>query len=406
MSLQLRFKTMQFLQFFLWGCWLITFGAYAFNKLDFKGYEIGAIYGSMGIVSLFMPGIIGIIADRFINKDKLYAILHLFGAITLFAISRTNDHQQIFWLMFVNAMCYMPTIPLGYTIIYTILERHKLDTITEFPKIRVWGTIGFVIAMWIISLMHLELNALQFIGAAIAQLILGIFAFTLPKCPPEKIANKSWVSFFGLDALKLFKNPQIAIFMIFSALLGILLQASNTWSDPFLHSFASNPLYANTFAVRYPGLLFSLSPISEAVFILVIPFVLHRFGIKTVMLLSMLAWIFRFGFFALGNPGDGLILLISSMFIYGCAFNFFNLSGSLYIEMNTPANIRASAQGILMMMVNGLGAFIGGVLGGWMIDNVSINNNPNWTIIWSIYAGIAFIMMILFAILFKYKHRT
>lgn len=406
MSLQLRFKIVQFLQFFLWGCWLVTFGAYAFNALHFKGYEIGAIYGSMGIVSLFMPGIIGIVADRFINKEQLYAGLHLFGACALFLISQTNDHQQIFWLMFFNSMCYMPTIPLGYTIAYTVLERHKLSSITEFPKIRVWGTIGFVLAMWLISLTHLELNSLQFVIAAVAQLILGIFAFTLPKCPPEQITAKSWTSFFGLDAIKLFKNPQIAIFMIFSALLGVLLQMSNTWSDTFLHSFASNPAYAGTFAVRYPGLLFSLSPISETVFILAIPFFLRKYGIKTVMLLSMFAWVLRFGLFALGNPGDGLILLVISMLVYGCAFDFFNLSGSLYIETNTPASIRASAQGIFMMMVNGIGSFIGGILGGWLIDHMSSNEIPDWTTIWSIYSGIAAVMLLLFAVLFKYKHHN
>lgn len=405
MSLQLRFKIMQFLQFFLWGAWLITFGAYAFNVLHLKGAEIGAIYGAMGIVSLFMPALIGIIADKWINKERVYALLHLGGALTLFGVSQTTDHQQVFWLMFLNSMCYMPTIPLGYTIAYSVLERNKLDNVKQFPKIRVWGTVGFILAMWLVSFLHLELSQLQFKIAAVAQLLLGLYAFSLPKCPPEpQLTNKSWSSRFGLDALTLFKQPQMAIFFIFSALLGMALQMSNTWSDPFLHSFDQNPLYAGTFAVNYPGVLFSLSNISETVFILAIPFFLRNYGIKKVMILSMCAWVLRFGLFALGNPGDGVFYLIISMLVYGCAFDFFNLSGSLFVEMNAPQHIRASAQGLFMMMVNGVGAFFGGISSGWLIDHQTVNDITNWHTIWLICAGIALLMALSFGLIFKYKH--
>lgn len=404
-----RLRIMQFLQFFLWGSWMVTFPAYALHKLHFSGSEIGAIYGSMGIVSLFMPGVIGIIADRWLNKEILYAILHIIGGVSLLLVSSSVSHQAIFWLLFVNSSCFMPTIPLGYTIIYVLFSKNQIDKISQFPKVRVWGTVGFVLAMWLVSLLHLELSSFQFLLGGSAELLLGVYALFLPACKPEtKHAAISLLERFGLKALKLFLKPQLAVFFIFSALLGIMLQMSNTWSDAFLHSFDGIPQYADTFAVHYPGLLFSLSPISETVFILLIPFFLRYFGIKTVMIMSMVAWVIRFSFLAIGNPADGIWWWIASMLVYGCAFDFFNLSGSLFIELNTSSDVRASAQGLFMMMVNGVGACLGGFGGGWLVEHYTsaVQNHTNWFPIWMTCASVAGMMVVVFFFSFSYRHQN
>ena len=397
---------MNFLQFFLWGSWLISLGGYMIVKLNFTGGQVGGIYATMGLASLFMPGLLGVVADRWINAERLLGICHLIGSALLFWASTVTDPHLMYWIMLLNAMVYMPTIALNNTVSYTILKQKGLNIVKDFPPIRVWGTVGFIMAMWVVDLCGWSLSPLQLYIGSIAAFILGLYAFSMPSCPPAKIAKKRTVaSTLGLDAFVLFKQPKMATFFIFAALLGAALQITNTFGTPFLQEFAKSPAYASLFAVTHPGILMSISQMSETLFILAIPFFLSRFGIKKVMLMSIFAWVLRFGLFGLGNPGGGLYLLVMSMIIYGIAFDFFNISGSLFVETEAKPEIRASAQGLFMIMTNGIGAFVGGWVSGWVVDYfTAADGMKDWPSIWFVFATYAFIIGVLFAIFFKYKH--
>lgn len=404
MGIKFRLTLLNFLQFFVWGAWLISFGSYMGGILHFDGTQIGAVYATMGIASLFMPGLLGIIADRFINAERLYGICHLLGAATLILVAQFHDFWPVYWLMLFNSLVYMPTLSLDNSVCYSILEQNKKDVVKDFPPIRVWGTIGFIVAMWVVDLMGLNKTNAQLYVGAIAAIVLGIYAFTLPKCPPlGGKEHKSWVSAMGLDAFKLFKRRKMAVFLLFSMLLGAALQITNAFGEPFLHSFADN--YKGFFAVEHPSLLLSISQVSETLFILCIPFFLKHFGIKKIMIISMLAWVFRFAFFGLGDPGSGLYLLILSMIVYGMAFDFFNISGSLFIEEEVDNKIRSSAQGLFIIMTNGFGVIIGGYGSGWVVDHFTINGVRDWESIWFVFAGYALLLAIIFPFIFHYKHQ-
>lgn len=413
MSVKGRLIAMNFLQFFVWGAWLISLGAYMGGSLHFEGGQIGAIFATMGIASLLMPGLVGIIADKWINAERLLGICHLLGSACLFYASTVTSYDQMYWAMLVNLLVYMPTLSLTNTVSYNALENNKFDIVKDFPPIRVWGTVGFICAMWAVDLTGFKHTCAQLYVSAGAALLLGIYSFTLPQCPPAKSESKTLLSSFGLDALVLFKRKKMAIFFLFSMLLGAALQITNSYGDLFLSSFKDIPEYANSFGVKHSVILLSISQMSETLFILAIPFFLRRFGIKQVMLISMTAWVFRFGLFGLGNPGSGLPLLILSMIVYGMAFDFFNISGSLFVEMETTPQIRASAQGLFFMMTNGLGAIMGGYASGAIVDLFSKYAtvagqtqviSRDWQTIWFIFAAYALAIGILFAIVFKYKN--
>lgn len=410
MNIKIRLTAMQFLQFFVWGAWLISLGSYMNNTLHFEGGEIGKIFATMGIAALFMPGLTGIIADKWMNAEKLYGLLHLIGAGALFYASTASTYEQMYVAMLFNLLAYMPTLSLANTVSYNALEKYKLDLVKDFPPIRVWGTVGFICAMWLVDLTGFKYSAAQLYVAAISAVVLGLYSFTLPPCPPERNEKKTWLSAFGLDALVLFKQKKMAIFFLFSMLLGAALQITNTYGDTFLSSFASIPEYADSFGVKHSVILLSISQMSETLFILAIPFFLRHFGIKRVMLISMFAWVFRFGLFGLGNPGDGLWMLILSMIVYGMAFDFFNVSGSLFTEMEAHSGIRASAQGLFFMMTNGIGAFVGGYASGAVVDMFSVYAegggviSREWTPIWMIFAAYALVLALVFTVVFRYKH--
>ena len=406
MSLKLRLILMNFLQFFIWGSWLLTIGAYWFQTKHWTGTEFGAIFSTMGIASLFMPAIAGIIADRWFNAEKLYGLFHIMGGIVLFLVPTVNDPSKMFWIMLLDMVFYMPTIALSITVAYTAMKNRNMDIIKEYPPVRVWGTIGFIIALWTISLSGFEVTSAQFYVASAASIFLGIYAFTLPKCPPlGKGHSKSFVSALGLNAFALFKNTKMALFFIFAMLLGASLQLTNAYGDTFLHDFAKIPEYADSLAVKFPAIIMSISQISETLFILTIPFFLKKFGIKNVMLFSMVAWILRFGLFAFGNPTNGLWMIVLSCIIYGMAFDFFNISGSLFVETQSDPKIRASAQGLFMMMTNGFGAFLGSRISGIVIDKFyRTGENFDWHGIWIAFASYSLLIAVLFAIFFKHKH--
>lgn len=389
---------------------MITMGNYWFDTKEWGAVEFGAIFSTMGIASIFMPTICGIISDRWINTEKLYGILHLLCGITFAALPFVESPTGFFWVMLLAMFFYMPTIPLANSIAYNVLDRYNLDTVKDFPPIRVWGTIGFIAAMWVTNLSGNKASENQFFIAGVVAFFLGLYAiFTLPKCPPQNTSSKgkSLMQLLGLDAFKLFKEKQMALFFVFSMLLGAALQLTNAYGDTFLNDFGKMPEYQDSFVVKYSTIILSISQISETLFILAIPFFLKRFGIKNVMLMSMFAWVLRFGLFAYGDPMGGLWMIILSCIVYGMAFDFFNISGSLFVEKHTDAKIRSSAQGLFTMMTNGFGAILGSWTSGVVIQKFFIleNGAKDWHGIWLAFAGYALIVGIVFAIVFKYDYK-
>jgi MFS transporter, NHS family, xanthosine permease len=409
MNIKLRLTLVSFLQFFVWGAWLITIGTYCLNAKGWTFPEFGAIFSTLALASLFMPAITGIIADRWVNAEKLYGALHILYGLILFYVPQVNNPDTLYYVIFGAMICYMPTIALSNSIAYAILKREGFDVIKVFPPIRVWGTIGFIVAMWATNLSGSKANSNQFIIGAVAAILLGIYSFTLPKCPPPKSISKNagLVEQLGLKAFKLFGNYKMALFFIFSMMLGAALQLTNMYGDSFLDNFSRVPEYENSFVVKYSTIILSISQMSETLFILAIPYFLKRFGIKKVMLLAMIAWFLRFGLFAYGDPsGFGTSLIILSCIVYGMAFDFFNISGSLFVETTTDSSIRSSAQGLFMMMTNGVGAWLGSTFSGIIIDKYFVysDGGRNWQGIWLTFAVYSLAVAILFTITFKHKH--
>lgn len=400
MSIKFRLTIMNFLQYAIWGAWLISLGAYLGGELSFSGRQIGSFFATMGIASLFMPAIMGIIADRWIPAQKLLGICHIIGAALLVVAAPQREYLPLYSLILCSVMFYMPTISLSNSVAYNALTKSGLDTVKAFPPIRVWGTVGFICAMIAVDLLGFAQSSMQLYSSAVLGFILGVYSFTLPNCEVSKACkNQSWVDTLGLRAFMLFKQKKMAIFFVFSMLLGVSLQITNAFANDYLtNHFGVIDAYKGTFGVEHANILISLSQMSETLCILLIPFFLKRFGIKNVMLISMFAWVLRFGLLGTGNPGDGVWMLVLSMLVYGVAFDFFNISGSLYVDKETDPSIRSSAQGVFMIMTNGFGAFLGSYAAGEVVDIFG------WPHSWFIFASYALAVGILFAIVFKYKH--
>lgn len=448
MGIKNRLTLMSFLQFFVWGAWLITIANYWFGTKAWEGTQFGLVFSTMGIASLFMPTLTGIIADRWINAEKLYGTLHILYGAVLFYIPLVSNPTSFIYVMLLAMCFYMPTIALSNSISYNALKNSNKDVVKDFPPIRVFGTIGFIVAMWITNLSGNKATEYQFYIAGVAAVVLGIYSFTLPACKPQRLIkeNASLMETLGLESFKLFADYKMALFFIFSMFLGGALQLTNAYGDVFLDEFKHFPKYADSFVVKYSTIIMSISQISETLFILAIPFFLKRFGIKQVMLISMLAWVLRFGLFSFGDPVQGLWMIILSCIVYGMAFDFFNISGSLFVETHTDPKNRSSAQGLFMMMTNGIGAILGSFTSGWAIDRFFtksfhstselagflqtgvtnskmlefIKNQGNtvgadglfdkvilmkdWHTIWLAFAAYSLIIAIAFAILFKHEH--
>ncbi|MBQ9669166.1 MAG: MFS transporter [Prevotella sp.] len=415
MNLKVRLAVMNFLEFAAWGAYLTCMGRFLGN-IGFST-EIGWFYSMQGIVSIFMPAIIGIVADRWIQAQRLLGICHLLAGFFMIATGwygythgAESNFATIFTLYSLSIAFYMPTIALANSVAYNALTQAGMDTVKDFPPIRVWGTVGFILMMWFVDLMGFQDNQNQFLASGVVSLILFVYSFTLPACPIKRTdEKKSLGEALGLRAFTLFKQKEMAIFFVFSLLLGVCLQISNGYANPFIASFGAVAEYANTFGVQHANILISLSQISETVCILLIPFFMKRFGIKNVMLIAMFGWVFRFGFFGMGNPGSGVWLFVLSMIVYGVAFDFFNISGSLFVESRTDESIRSSAQGLFMLMTNGIGASLG-TLGAQAIINSYthgevVNGNfytiGDWTTCWFIFAGYALVLGLAFSVIFK-----
>lgn len=400
-TLTIRLIVMNFLQYAAWGSWLISLGAYLSVKLGFTPIQVASFYALQGIASLFMPALLGIVADKYIPAQKTLGLSHFLCAAFLIAASFQTSYSGIYPLM-LGAVCfYMPTISLSNTVAFNALSKAGMDTIKDFPPIRVFGTIGFIAAMWIVDLTGFNITNKQLWLSAGISIALGLYAFTLPAVSVNKDSGGSLIEKLGLKAFSLFKQKKMAIFFCFSALLGMALQVTNTFADGYIKGFGDpnsslfDPSYLGTFGVEHSTMLISLSQISETLCILLIPFFLKKLGIKKVMLISMFAWVFRFGLLGTGNPGAGVWMFVLSMIVYGMAFDFFNISGALFVEQETDRSISASAQGVFMLMTNGLGAFVGSYLAGYVV------NSFGWPTSWFIFAGYALIVGIMFMILFK-----
>ena len=421
MNTKLKLILMNFLQFAVWGAYLTSQGRYL-GSIGI-GERIGLFYSVQGIVSIFMPALLGIVADKWIPAQKTLGMAHLLAGAFMLAAGyyghMAGDQAQfsvIFTLYTISVAFFMPTIALSNSVAYNALEKGGLDPVKAFPPIRVWGTVGFICTMWFVDLMGFQANAFQYITSGILGLALGLYCFTLPECPIVKSnEKKSLADAMGLSAFKLFKEKRMAVFFIFSMLLGVALQITNGFANPFLGDFGNLSEYADTFGVKHSNMLISLSQISETLCILLIPFCLKKWGIKRVMLMAMLAWVFRFGLFATGNPGGGVWMFVLSMIVYGIAFDFFNISGSLFVNEATDKSIRSSAQGLFMMMTNGIGAALGS-LAAQKVINVLVNVHKiegatDWTVVmhgwssaWYVFAAYSLVIAVFFAILFKYKH--
>lgn len=435
MNIKIRLIILSFLQFAVWGAYLTSMGNYL-GSIGL-GQQIGLFYAMQGFVSILMPAIMGIIADRWIPAQKLLGISHLIAAIFLGAAgyygmqhSDSTDFTTLFTLYSLSVMFYMPTIALSNSVAYSVLINNNFDTIKTFPPIRTFGTIGFIVAMLFVNFAGFEnrnftLNFsnsqgfvsfqntyAQFFVSAFLGIVLSAYSFTLPHCPTNKSDEKQTLSdALGLKAFALFKDKKMAIFFVFSMLLGISLQITNGYANPFITSFKDIPQYADSWGANNANALISLSQVSETLCILLIPFCLKRFGIKKVMLMAMFSWFLRFGLFAVGDPGSGVWMFILSMIVYGVAFDFFNVSGSLFVDQETDDNIRSSAQGVFMMMTNGLGSTIGMLVAGEIVNYYQIFSDIDpvtkmngWYSAWTIFAYYSLVVAILFMLVFKYKH--
>lgn len=416
-TIKFRLTIMSFLQFFVWGAWLTTIGTYCTEGKGWTFGQFGAIFSTLALSSILMPSLIGIIADKWMRAERLYGLLHIcYGGILLLvpnlawfqsqfpSLSTMPEYDLLYWVIFAGMICYMPTISLSNAVSYRILKMFDFDVVKDFPPIRVWGTIGFILAMWTTNLSGSKANSTQFIIAGTIAILLGIYAFTLPACRPETKTQekKSIIEILGLNAFKLFGNYQMALFFVFSMLLGAALQLSNMYGDAYLSSFTKGSTVE-----QYSTIIYSISQISETIFILTIPFFLKKFGMKKVMLLALIAWVLRYGLFAVGGTSFGVVSIVLSCVVYGMAFDFFLISGSMYIETTTDSKIRSSAQGLFIMMTNGFGAFFGTIASSKIIEKYYLlpNGQTDWSGAWTLFAIYSLVVAVLFAVLFKQKHQ-
>ena len=428
MNIKTRLAVMNCLEFAVWGAYLTSMGNYL-GKAG-MGAEIAWFYAIQGIVSIFMPTIVGIVADKYVQPQRMLGICHLLaglGMVGLFYLGMINaqpDKTTFIAIYSLSVAFYMPTLALSNTAAFAILKGKGYDTVTDFPPIRVLGTVGFIVTMWFVNCASWDNGAfsfgfaandfkfqythMQFLVSGIISFVLFAYCMTLPACPIVKHEEKKSVSeMLGFSAFKLFKDKKMALFFIFSCLLVMSLQVTNSYATPFITSFKGDALLADTFAANNATLLVSISQVSEALCILMIPFFLRRYGIKIVMLIAMFAWVFRFGLFGLGNPGDRVWMFIISCLVYGVAFDFFNISGSLYVNDNVDKDMRSSAQGLFMLMTNGLGASIGTWAAGLVVNHFVYNAaTPDWSTAWYIFAAYSLVVGVLFMILCRNPNKS
>jgi nucleoside transporter len=393
---RLKLSTLMFLQYFVWGAWSVTMGTWLGATLGFSGQQIGLSYGTTAIAAMLSPFFVGMIADRFFSTEKLLAGLHTFGAGILLWASTQDTFGPFYGVLMAYALCYMPTLALSNSISF----RQMQDPSREFPAVRVLGTIGWIVAGLVIGTLGLEASAIPMRIAAAGSLGLGLFCLALPHTPPQKVALRVTVrDVLGLDALRLLRDPSFAVFVIGSFLICIPLQFYYTFANPFL----------NELGVSNAAGKMTLGQMSEIGFMLVMPWFFRRLGVKYMLLVGMAAWAGRYLLFAAGDNGAMVWALYSGILLHGICYDFFFVTGQIYVDQRAPADLRAAAQGLIAFVTLGVGMFIGSLISGRVVDAFSITAEPPahaWDRIWLVPAGGALCVLILFALFFRSREQS
>jgi len=396
-KIRIELSVMMFIQFFIWGAWAVTMGTYL-GKIGFTGADIGKAYSTTAWAAVLSPFFIGMIADRFFPAQIVLGVMHLLGAALMFWASTVTTPGLFFWVLLGYALCYMPTLAL----VNAISFHQMTDPAKEFPSVRVLGTLGWIVVGWVISLMKVEDTALPLQIAAGASLLMGLYSFALPHTPPKSAGKKISVSqILGLPALKLMKEPSFAVFVVSSLLICIPLAFYYSFCNPFL----------NEKGMPYPALNQSLGQVSEVLFMIVMPFFFVRLGVKKMLLIGMLAWAVRYACFAYGAATMPLMgLYYIGIILHGICYDFFFVTGQLYVDKKAPEEIRANAQGFIALVTYGAGMIIGSNLSGMIVDKFTTLDAAgtlvarNWQSIWLIPGGMALVIVILFALLFHERN--
>lgn len=385
---RIQLSIMMFLQFFIWGAWYVVMGTYLF-KIGFDGLNIGAAFSTVNWGAILSPFFIGVIADRFFSSEKVMAVLHIVGSGLLWAVSGILEPGAFFWVLLAYAVLYMPTLGLANAISFYQMDHPG----REFPRIRVLGTIGWIVAGLIIGFLEVEDTNIPFRIAAGASLLLGVYAFFLPHTPPkDKGKAVSFSDIIGLDALQLMKNRSFAIFILSSLLISIPLAFYFSFTNPFLNEMGME----NTAAKM------TLGQASEIIFMLLMPFFFVRLGVKKMILIGMLAWVFRYFLFAYGNNEELVAMFYLGIILHGVCYDFFFVTGQIYVDNAAPRAIQASAQGFITLITYGVGMLIGSWTAGWVVERYTLSDGGHlWTGIWLAPAFLALGISILFVIFFK-----
>ncbi|WP_339920149.1 nucleoside permease [uncultured Flavobacterium sp.] len=400
-TVRIKLSVMMFLEFFIWGAWFVTLGTYLAINLQASGSETASVFSTQSWGAIIAPFIIGLIADRYFNAEKILGILHIAGALLMYQMYQSQEVGMFYTYVLGYMILYMPTLALVNSVAFNQMK----DPEKEFPNIRVWGTIGWILAGLSISyIFHWDssegvtqgLLKNTFLLSGIAAFILGMFSFVLPKTPPKVVSNeKIRVSdLLGLDALKLLKDKNFAIFFISSILICIPLAFYYQNAHPFLTSAG----------IENPTGKMAIGQISEALFLLLIPVFFVRYGFKKTILVGMLAWAIRYALFAYGNGGNLSFMLIIGIALHGICYDFFFVSGQIYTNSKAGEKYKSAAQGLITLATYGVGMLVGFAIAGWITDNYKmLDGTINWQMVWIIPAGIAFAVFLLFALLFDSK---
>jgi nucleoside transporter len=382
-----------FLEYFVWGAWYVTMGTYLLQTLKFSGQQSGLAYSTTALAAMVSPFFVGMVADRFFSTEKILATLHIVGALLLYYVSTLTDFGRFYPVLLIYTLCFMPTLALTNSLSFHQMRSPE----KEFPGIRVLGTIGWIVAGLIIGWLRVESSAFQFQLAAGASALLGIYSLFLPHTPPQKLGHRVEVrDILGLDALQLMKERSFAIFVLGSFLVCIPLQFYYAFTNPFLNEIG---------VVNAAGKQ-TLGQMSEIGFMLLMPLFFVRLGVKNMLLVGMAAWMARYTLFAYGNNDALVWMLYVGILLHGVCYDFFFVTGQIYVDKKASLQIRAAAQGFIAFVTLGAGMFIGSYLSGWVVDQYVVNGVHDWRSIWLIPAAMALGVLLLFAAFFSYREEA
>jgi nucleoside transporter len=394
-STRIKLSLLMFLEYFVWGTWYVTMGPYLNETLKFSGAQIGLAYGATALAAIVSPFFVGMVADRFFATEKIMAVLHLLGAVLLFYVSTLTDFSTFYPVLLIYTLCYMPTLALANSLSF----RQMTDPGKEFPAVRVLGTIGWIVAGSAIGLLGFGTSAGMFQTAAASSLLLGLYSFALPHTPPSAAGGPVTMrDILGLDALALMKERSFAIFVLGSFLICIPLQFYYGLAGTFLSEIGVSNVPAKM----------TLGQWSEIGFMLLMPFFFVRLGVKWMLIVGMIAWTVRYALFALGDAGSGMWMLYVGILLHGICYDFFFVTGQIYVDKKAPSHLRSAAQGFIAFVTLGVGMFIGSLVFGPVVDANVVSGTPphNWPAIWVVPAAAAFVVLLLFAALFNDKETT